>query len=60
LLSDGLPSAGRVTAPDDIVRIVTEANRFRRITINAIAVGRRSELMIDLARQNNGSYRQSG
>ncbi len=60
LLSDGLPSAGRVTAPDEIVRIVTEANRFRRITITAIAVGRRSELMIDLARQNNGSYRQSG
>ena len=60
VLSDGLPSAGRIKEPGEILRIVTEANRFRKMSINSISVGRRSELLQRLSRLNNGVYRQSG
>ena len=60
VLSDGLPSAGRVRDPEEILRIVNQANRFRRITINTISVGRSSDLLKALSRQNNGGYRRSG
>ena len=60
LLTDGLPSAGRVKEPREIVRIVTRENRFRKISINAISVGRNSDLLLQLSRLNFGEYRRSG
>ena len=60
LLTDGLPSAGRVKDPNEIVRVVTKANRFRKIAINTISVGRSSDLLLQLSRHNFGDYRRSG
>jgi hypothetical protein len=59
LLTDGLPTAGRVKEPSEILKIVTRANRFRKIGINTIAVGRDSDLLLSLSRANFGSYRRS-
>ncbi|MEX0936677.1 MAG: hypothetical protein WDZ59_02375 [Pirellulales bacterium] len=59
LLSDGLPTAGRVSDKSEIVRIITEENLFRRISIHTIAVGRNSQLLQRLAELNAGGYRTS-
>ncbi len=59
LLSDGLPSRGRITDPVEIVRSITRDNRFRKISINTIAVGRDSELLQQLSMRNYGAYRRS-
>ena len=58
LLSDGLPSRGRIRDPAEIVRVITRENRFRKISINTIAVGRDSELLQQLSMRNYGSYRR--
>lgn len=58
LLSDGEPSVG-VTDPQEILQRITRENRFRRISVNSIAVGRDSPLMRELAKRNRGSYRIS-
>ena len=60
LLSDGLPTAGRVTDEEQILRLITRQNRFRKISINTISVGRDSELLRSLSAQNHGVYRRSG
>ncbi len=36
LLSDGLPNTGEVTNPNDILRIITETNKFSRVRINTV------------------------
>ena len=57
LLSDGVPSAGLVIDPDEIFRIVHEANRQTRIKINTIYIEREpSRFMFDLADRNFGKY----
>jgi len=38
-LTDGAPVGGRVTSPPDIVRAITQQNRFRRMTINSLGIG---------------------
>ncbi len=60
LLSDGLPTAGRVTNEQQILRIVTGQNRFRKISINTISIGRESDLLKSLSELNFGVYRRSG
>ena len=53
LLSDGVPTTGIVIDPDEILRIITRANRTSRIKINTVYLGAKpSPFMRDLARQN--------
>ncbi|MFT7617248.1 MAG: hypothetical protein ACI97A_000882 [Planctomycetota bacterium] len=59
-LSDGSPSAGPVTNTDQILRLVREKNRFKRIRIHTIGVklsGQMKEFMAKLAAQNYGESR---
>jgi hypothetical protein len=58
LLSDGLPTRGEFLRDNEILRAIGYTNLFRRITIATIAVGRRSGLMEQLARQNGGTTRR--
>lgn len=56
LLSDGAPSAGRVTDPDAILERIHLLNRARMIQINTISIGQKSPFMRRLAEENGGSY----
>lgn len=56
LLSDGVPGAGRYVATDDILRAVKRLNQTRRIAIHCVSLGRDSELMERLAKENGGVY----
>ncbi|GAB4150933.1 MAG: hypothetical protein Fur0037_19620 [Planctomycetota bacterium] len=68
LVSDGAPNLGDVTDPVEILRLVTETNRFSRLRINTIfitspnerdPVGMAitpSELMKRMAEQNGGRF----
>jgi HEAT repeat protein len=55
LLSDGGPSAGRITDPEAILREVKKLNAVRRVAIHTISVGSKSPFMASLAQQNNGT-----
>jgi hypothetical protein len=57
ILTDGLPTRGKFTAEDDILREVGRINRVRGVTIHAIAFGAESEFLKKLAEQNGGKYR---
>ena len=57
LLSDGAPTAGRITDPDRILREVKKLNRLRAATINCIAFGTPSPFLESLAEQHRGAYR---
>ena len=57
LLTDGLPTRGRLTAPEAILKEVKLLNRTRGITIHTIAFGAESNLLQQLAQQNGGQYR---
>lgn len=63
-LTDGAPSAGKISQPDRIVEAVTQQNRLRRITINAIGIGVGPEggsfevFLRTLAEQNFGRFRR--
>ncbi|HVR76536.1 MAG TPA: HEAT repeat domain-containing protein [Planctomycetota bacterium] len=57
LLTDGVPSAGRLTEPGAILREIQKQNRLRGVTIHCIAFGEESQLLKDLAAQNGGKYR---
>ncbi len=58
LLSDGSPGSGRVTDADEILDIITCMNRFRRVSINTIGVGKVGESFLKrLAEENYGAYR---
>jgi hypothetical protein len=59
LLSDGLPTAGRIRDPAAILESITRRNRFRKVCINTIAVGRDSDLLDQLAALNFGTYRRT-
>ena len=56
LLSDGEPTDGVRTEPDDILEAVQEVNRFRRTRINTIQIGEDQELMRELALSSGGKY----
>jgi hypothetical protein len=68
LVSDGAPSVGEVTDPLEILRLVTETNRFSKVRINTIFITSPndqdprnlsltpSELMRRMAEQNGGRF----
>lgn len=56
LLSDGMPSSGRYTDDDDILRAIGEMNWTRRAAIHCVALGWDSDLLRSLAEQNGGTY----
>lgn len=57
LLSDGVPTAGVVIDPREILRIITQANILSKIKINTIYLGAESNrFMRNLAEQNYGQY----
>jgi len=58
ILSDGAPTTGKVTDTDEILRLVNEVNRLRRITINAITFGNTNQMRFlgKLAKQNGGRH----
>ena len=57
-LSDGAPSAGRITDTNAILEEVGRMNRFRKIVIHAIGVGKLHDrpFMESLANKNGGQY----
>jgi len=57
LLTDGLPTRGRLTAPAEILKEIGILNRARGVTIHTIAFGAESDLLRQLADQNGGQYR---
>ncbi len=56
LLTDGVPSAGRVTDPDQIRAEVRRWNEHRGVVIHGIAVGMESPLLRGLAEDTGGDY----
>ncbi|MBI4229310.1 MAG: VWA domain-containing protein [Planctomycetes bacterium] len=57
LLSDGAPSAGRVTDPAGILREVARLNRSRGIRIHSLSIGADSPFLRDLSSANHGTFR---
>lgn len=57
LLSDGRPFGGKYTETEDILREIGAINRVRGARINCIGFGRETELLKELAAQNDGEYR---
>ena len=57
LLTDGAPSAGKVTDPALIRAEVSRWNRVRHVRIHCIAIGMDTELMRGLAADSGGEYR---
>ena len=58
LLTDGVPTAGELTDPDDILDAILRANRTRQIVIHCISIGMKSQLLMDLAALTGGQYKQ--
>jgi hypothetical protein len=70
VLSDGAPSVGKVVRTDEILRLVSETNRYARVTIHTVFIGPKVpigqdiahgalspyELMEQLARSNGGKF----
>ena len=60
LLSDGRPTAGRLTAPAAILQDILSYNRFHNLTFNSIGVGVESEMrsfLQKLAEPSDGEFR---
>lgn len=57
LLTDGLPTDGRIKEPKALCEEIAKQNRQRGVTIHCIAFGAESPLLKDLAAQNGGQYR---
>jgi len=60
VLSDGQPSAGSITDPEEIRMEVRHRNRQRRIQIFSVSVGRKSALLKQLAEDGGGEYVEVG
>lgn len=58
-LSDGGPTAGRTTEPDEILAAVRDWNRVKQVVIHVIGVGRQinKPLLESLARDSGGEIR---
>ncbi len=60
LLSDGIPTAGAVTDPSDIARLITTLNREAGLVVNVVDLGARHSAfqkhLKSLAWQNGGEY----
>ncbi len=57
LLTDGEPSAGRLTDPADILQEVRRWNRSRQVVVHCIAIGLESALLKSIAEETGGMYR---
>lgn len=57
LLTDGDPSAGRITDPGRIREEVKRWNTTRHVAIHGIAIGKESPLLRNLAADSGGEYR---
>ena len=57
LLTDGIPTRGRIKAPAAIIKEIEILNRARGVTIHTIAFGAESDLLRQLAERNGGQYR---
>jgi hypothetical protein len=63
-LTDGAPTDGKIKQPDQIVEVISKANRVRRVTINSIGIGVGPEggpfdvFLKTLAARDFGSYRR--
>jgi hypothetical protein len=63
-LTDGAPHGGRVTSPPAIVKTITQANTYRRMTINSIGIGVGPSgnpfdtFLSTLAQHNYGEYQR--
>jgi hypothetical protein len=61
-LTDGAPNGGKITSPPEIVRTITRANLYRRISINSLGIGvgrpgnNFDTFLSSLAQQNFGMY----
>ena len=60
LLTDGAPSAGRITTPTGILSEIKKMNAEYQVTIHTIAMAYESSFLRDLAEQNNGQYVVAG
>lgn len=56
LLSDGEPSAGRITDATQIADLVRRWNYGRQVVIHCVAVGTNSKFLERLARESGGEY----
>ena len=57
LLTDGQPSSGRLTNPEDIIDEVRRWNRTKQVVIHCIGLGIDSDLLKRLAAMTGGSYK---
>jgi hypothetical protein len=57
LLTDGVPTAGKIVDPAAIRQEVQVQNRLRGVTIHCIAFGEESKFLEELAKENGGEYR---
>jgi hypothetical protein len=63
-LTDGAPVGGKITNPPDIVRTISRANQFRRMTIHSLGIGvglpgnAFDSFLSTLAQQNFGEYQR--
>jgi hypothetical protein len=58
-LTDGLPTVGEITKADELLSWFNERNRFARLRVHVIAMGRAGldpELLRALAEQNGGTF----
>lgn len=58
ILSDGAPTAGKVTDTEEILRMVRETNALKRLTIHTITFGELNQLIFlkKLAEENGGRH----
>lgn len=58
LLSDGMPSVGRIQGTEQILDEINRRNALRRVVIHTISVGGSSGLLRRLAEASGGVYRE--
>ncbi len=56
LLTDGDPSAGRITNPDDLADAVRRWNYRRQVVVHCVSIGKESKLLKRLAAESRGEY----
>ena len=57
-LTDGQPTAGRITDPNQIIEEITNRNSLLGLTIHTVGVSREQNagFLLNLAKRNNGKY----
>ena len=58
LLSDGAPSGGTIDDQAEIRGLVTEWNEERKVPIHCISAGQRHPLLVNLALDSGGEFRE--